>query len=65
MGYLSSDAVLVSFHKVPGNLEALYLQLVLLLGVAVPGVAVTILRHAAHHLVASVALSPNLFLAIF
>ena len=63
--YLSSDAVLVSFHKVPGNLEALYLQLVLLLSVAMPGVAVTILRHAANHLVAPVALSPNLDLAIF
>ena len=50
----------MSFHEVPGNFESLYLQLVLLLGVAVPGVAVAVLRHAAHNLVSSVALSPNL-----
>ena len=62
---LLSNAVLVSFHEVPGNFESLYLQLVLLLGVAVPGVAVAILRHAAHHLISAVALSPNLCLAIF
>ena len=50
----------MGFHEVPGYLESLYLQPVLLLGLPVPGVTVTILGHAAHHLITSVTLAPDL-----
>ena len=51
------------FHEVPGNLEALYLQLVLLRGLAVPGVTVAILGDTANHLITSVTLGPDLALS--